>query len=168
VASGLHNQVSDIVARGTFAPTKWLDFTYRTRLDAETLATHFSDAVATAGVDRFRVSGGYIYTNFNPYTYYDQPAPPPTGNAYYFPRNEVTLGLSSKWGNYRFAASARRDLATNQMVTMQGDAIYEDECFIFDLRYYRRYVAIDGDGGSTALLFLLTFKTIGQFGYRAL
>ncbi len=32
-ASGLHDQVSDIVARGTFAPTKWLDLTYRTRLD---------------------------------------------------------------------------------------------------------------------------------------
>jgi LPS-assembly protein len=168
VASGLHNQVSDIVARATFAPTKWLDFTYRTRLDAETLATHFSDAVASVGIDRFHVSGGYIYTNFDPYTYYDQPAPPPAGNTYYFPRNEVSLGVSSKWGNYRFSASARRDLETNQMVTMQGDAIYEDECFIFDLRYYRRYVSIDGDGGSTALLFLLTFKTIGQFGYRAL
>jgi LPS-assembly protein len=168
VASGLHNQVSDIVARGTFAPTKWLDFTYRTRLDSETLATHFSDAIATVGIDRFRVSGGYIYTNFNPYTYYDQPAPPPAGNPYYFPRNDPTLNVSSKWGNYRFSAGARRDLATNQMVTVQGDAIYEDECFIFDLRYYRRYVSIDGDGGSTALLFLLTFKTIGQFGYRAL
>jgi LPS-assembly protein len=168
VASGLHNQVSDIVARATFAPTKWLDFTYRTRLDAETLATHFSDAIATVGIDRFRVSGGYIYTNFNPYTFYDQPAPPPAGSSVYFPRNEASLGMSSKWGNYRFSASARRDLATNQMVTAQGDAIYEDECFIFDLRYYRRYTSINGDGGSTALLFLLTFKTIGQFGYRAL
>ena len=168
VASGLHNQVSDIVARATFAPTKWLDFTYRTRLDSETLATHFSDAIATVGVDKFRVTGGYIYTNFNPYTYYDQPAPPPAGNAYYFPRNEVTLGVSSKWGDYRFTAGATRDLATNQMVTANADAIYEDECFIFDLRFYRRYVSIDGDGGSTAVLFLLTFKSIGQFGYRAL
>ena len=66
------------------------------------MATHFSDAIASAGVDRFRVSGGYIYTNFNPYTYYDQPAPPPAGNSYYFPRNEVSLGVSSKWGDYRF------------------------------------------------------------------
>jgi LPS-assembly protein len=168
VASGLYNQVSDIVARATFAPTKWLNFTYRTRLDSETLATHFSDAIATVGGSKFSVNGGYIYTNFNPYTYYDQPAPPPAGNAYYFPRNEVTLGVSSKLGVYRFAAGATRDLATNQMVTANADAIYEDECFIFDLRFYRRYVSIDGDGGSTAILFLLTFKTIGQFGYRAL
>ena len=54
------------------------------------------------------------------------------------------------------------------MVMAGGDAIYEDECFIFDLRLFRRYTSINGDGGSTALLFLLTFKTIGQFGYRAL
>jgi LPS-assembly protein len=167
-ASGLHDEVSDIVARGTFAPAKWLDITYRTRLDKSTLATHFADAVATAGVDRFRVSAGYIYTNFNPYTFYDQPQPPPPGNAFYFPRNEVSLGLSSKWGNYRFSGNIRRDLATNQMVEAGADAIYEDECFIFDLRLYRRYTSIDGDSGATTILFLLTFKTIGQFGYRAL
>ncbi|HEY4172542.1 MAG TPA: LPS assembly protein LptD [Rhodopila sp.] len=144
-ASGLHNQVSDIVARGTFAPTKWLDLTYRTRLDARTLETHFADAVTSVGVDRFRVSGGYVYTNFNPYTYYDQPTPPPAGNSYYFPRNEVSLGVSSKWGNYRFSASARRDLQTNQMVQAGADAIYEDECFIFDLRFFRRYTSINGE-----------------------
>jgi hypothetical protein len=29
-------------------------------------------------------------------------------------------------------------------------------------------VSINGDSGATSLLFLVTFKTIGQFGYRAL
>jgi LPS-assembly protein len=80
----------------------------------------------------------------------------------------VTFGVSSKWGDYRFNGYARRDLATNQMVAVGADAIYEDECFIFDLRLYRRYTSINGDRGSTAVLFLLTFKTIGQFGYRAI
>ena len=62
VASGLHNQVSDIVARATFAPTKWLDLTYRTRLDSETLATHFSDAIATVGGGQVpRVRRLYLY-----------------------------------------------------------------------------------------------------------
>jgi LPS-assembly protein len=168
VASGLHDEVSDIVTRGTFTPTQWLDLTYRTRLDKSSLATHAADAVATVGVPRFRVTAGYIYTNFNPYSYYEQPAPPPAGNSYYFPRNEITLGASSNWGFYRFSASVRRDLATNQMVSLGGDAIYEDECFIFDLRMFRRYTSINGDSGSTSVLFLLTFKTIGQFGYRAL
>jgi LPS-assembly protein len=167
-ASGLHDEVSDVVARGTFAPTRWLDLTYRTRLDKASLATHFADAVASVGVDRFRVSGGYIYTTFNPYTFYDQAAPPPPGTAFYFPRNEATVGVSSKWGDYRFSGNIRRDLATNKMVSVSADGVYEDECFIFDLRLYRRYTSVDGDSGSTTVLFLLTFKTIGQFGYRAL
>lgn len=167
-ASGLHDQVSDIVARATFAPTNWLDITYRTRLDKSSLAAHYAEAISTIGVDRFRLSGGYIYTNFDPYTFYDQRPPPPPGNQFFFPRNEITLGVSSKWGSYRFSASGRRDLATNQMVSLAGDLIYEDECFIFDLKLYRRYTTINGDGGSTAILFLMTFKTIGQFGYRAM
>ncbi len=167
-ASGLHDATSDIVARGTFTPAPWLDLTYRTRLDKNTLATRFADAVASAGVEKFRASLGYIYTTFNPYTYYDQAPPPPAGSAYYFPRNEATVGLASKWGDYRFSGYVRRDLATNQMVAAGADAIYEDECFIFDLRMFRRYTTINGDGGATTVLFLLTFKTIGQFGYRAL
>jgi len=166
-ASGLHNQVSDIVARATVAPTEWLDLTYRTRLSSTGLANRFSDAVATAGVPKLRLSVGYIYTTFNPYYYYDQPPPPPAGSQLYFPRNEITLGASSSWGNYRFAGYLRRDLSRNQMVAVGADAIYEDECFIFDLRMYRRYTSFNGDNGSTTVLFLLTFKTIGQFGYRA-
>jgi len=167
-ASGLRNEVSDIVARATFAPTQWLDLTYRTRLDKQTLATHMADAVASVGVPKLRVSGGYLYSNFNPYGYYDQPAPPPATSGYYFPRNEVTLGLSSTWGSYRFSGYARRDVATNRMVAAGADAAYEDECFIFDVRFFRRYTSINNDNGATAVLFLLTFKTIGQFGYRAL
>ena len=54
------------------------------------------------------------------------------------------------------------------MVLAGADAIYEDECFIFDLQLYRRYTDINGDNGATSILFLLTFKTIGQFGYRAM
>jgi LPS-assembly protein len=167
-ASGLHDEVSDIVARGTFTPTQWLDLTYRTRLDKSSLQTRFADAESAIGVDRFRLTAGYIYTTFNPYSYYDQPAPPPAGSSYYFPRNEISLGVSTKWDNYRFSGYARRDLATNQMVAVGGDAIYEDECFIFDTRLFRRYTSINGDHGSTTILFLITFKTIGQFGYRAL
>jgi LPS-assembly protein len=168
VESGLRDEVSDIVARGTFSPTTWLDVTYRTRLDKSSLATHYAEAVSSVGLEKFKVSGGYIYTNFNPYTFYQQPAPPPLGNPFFFPRNEVTLGVSSKWGSYRFNGTAVRDVATNQMVLAGADAIYEDECFIFDLRLYRRYTNINGDNGATSILFLLTFKTIGQFGYRAM
>jgi LPS-assembly protein len=167
-ASGLHDQVSDVVARASFAPTSWLNLTYRTRLDHKTFATRMSDALVSAGVPKFSVSGGYTYTTFNPYTLFDQAPPPPAGSSFYLPRNEGTIGVSSNWGQYRFNGWARRNLQSNQMVAAGGDAIYEDECYILDFRYFRRYTSINGDRGSTTVLIQMTFKTIGQFGFRAL
>jgi LPS-assembly protein len=168
--TGLHNQVSDIVARASFAPAPWLDLTYRTRLDAQTLVTRMADTVFTVGVPKLRLNGGYLYTTYDPYTLFDtEPPPTPATDPTFFQsRNEVTIGATSNWGTYRFNAYARRDLTTNSMVAIGADAIYEDECFIADLKFFRRYTSIDNDGGSTALLLLFTFKTIGQFGYRAL
>ncbi len=166
--SGLRDQVSDVVARTTFTPAKWLDLTYRTRLDHSTLQTRYREAVATAGVPTFNVSAGYIYTDYDPYYFYDQPAPPPPGSPFYTPRNEVTLGAASRWGPYRVNGYMRRDLARGQMVAAGADAIYEDECFIADLRFFRRFTSYNGDNGSTTVLIQFTFKTIGEFGFRAL
>lgn len=166
-ASGLRDQVSDVVARASFTPTDWLDVTARGRFARQDFTPRMWDVVGTAGVPLLRVNAGYTYTTFSPYTFYDQPPPPPVGNAYYFPRNEVTIGASSTFGMYRFAGFARRDLSNNRMVSVGADGTYEDECFIFNLRFYRRYTSFNGDSGSTAVLFLITFKTLGEIGYRA-
>ncbi len=167
-SSGLHDQVSDVVARLSFAPTGWLNLTYRTRLDHRNLATRMSDAIATVGESKFSVYGGYIYTTDNPYTFFDQPPPPPANSPFFVPRNEGTVGFSSSLGKYRFSGFVRRDLQSNQMVSAGADAVYEDECYILDFRFARRYTSFNGDGGSTTLLIQMTFKTIGQFGFRAL
>ncbi len=166
-ASGLHDQVSDVVARASLSPTPWLDLTYRTRLDKSDLATRFADATSAVGNSALRVTAGYIYTTFDPYTLYDQPPPPPPGNAFYFPRNEISLGADSHINQYHFAANVRRDLATNQMVDVNGLMSYENECTIFSLIFDRRYTSVGGDHGATTLVFQITFKTIGQFGYHA-
>jgi LPS-assembly protein len=167
-ATGLHDQVSDVVARASLAPTSWLNLTYRTRLDHRNFATRMADALASVGVPKFAVNAGYIYTVDNPYTEFDQPLPPPVGSGFYTPRNEVTLGVSSNWGHYRFSGFARRNVQLNQMVAAGGDATYEDECYILDFRLYKRYTSFNGDHGSTTGLILMTFKTIGQFGFKAL
>ena len=170
-ATGLHDQVSDVVARTTFTPTNWLDLTYRTRLDHRNMAVNFADANARVSGPHFDVSAGYLYTVNNPYTFYDQPptppGPPPAGNAFYLPRNEITAGATTSWGHYRLVAYGRRDLQSNQMVSLGADAIYEDECFIFDLKFNRRYTSFNGDSGSKTVMIQLTFKTVGAFGFRA-
>ncbi len=80
----------------------------------------------------------------------------------------MTLGVSSNWGKYRFSGWARRNIQLNQMVSVGADAVYEDECYILDLRVYRRYTTFNGDNGATTALIQMTFKTVGQFGFKAL
>ena len=166
--SGLRDQVSDIVARGTLVPTSWMDLTYRTRLDKNSGSVRMAEAVAQFGGPKLTVGTGYLYTADNPYTYYDLARPPAPGSAYFQPRNEVSLNVSSRWNEYRFSGYARRDIENDRMVIFGGDLVYENECFIFDLRFYRRYTSFNNDNGSSTVVFLITFKTIGQFGYRAL
>jgi len=167
-SSGLHDQVSDVVARASLAPTSWLNLTYRTRFDHKTFATRMADAIATVGVPKFSVNAGYIYSTFNPYTLFDQPLPPPPSSGFFTPRNEITLGASSNWGKYRISGWARRDIQLNQMVGVGADAAYEDECYILDFRMYKRYTSFNGDHGATTALIQMTFKTVGQFGFKAL
>ena len=167
-SSGLHDTVSDIVARASFTPTRWLDLTYRTRLDKQSLNTRMADSTISLGTDKFRLTGGYLYSTFDPFFFYDTPQPVPTSSGFFTPRNEATAEVSSRWEHYRFSLSARRNLATNQMIYYGATAAYEDECFILDVRFTRRFTSLLNDHGSTALLFYFTFKTIGQVGYRAI
>ena len=166
--SGLHDRTSDVVARATLAPTNWLDLTYRTRLDNSSLAARMIDAYATVGPQAVKVNAGYLYTVDNPYQLYDQPLPPPTTTTFYTPRKEMTLGTTARWGSYRLVVATRRNVETNQWDAITGDAIYEDECFILDLRFNRRYTSYNGDRGSSAVLVQLVFKTVGTFGFRAM
>ncbi len=164
--SGLNGNVSDIVGRVSVHPTNWLDVTYRTRLGNQDLAVHSADALASIGQSLFTVTGGYLYTNTNPFYLYDQAGPPPA--SYFLPRNEITLGASTKFGHWRFSTSVRRNLQTNQMVSLDARGTYEDECFIFDADFNRRYTSIDFDHGETIFLLQVTFKTVGTFGVNAL
>ena len=81
--------------------------------------------------------------------------------------NELALGVNTAVGHYRFGASARRDLQTGKMVAVDFAGAYEDECFIFSSNLFRRYTSIDGDNGATTVLFQITFKTVGTFGFHA-
>jgi LPS-assembly protein len=168
--TGLHDPVSDIVGHVMFSPASWLDAMYRFRFDHRTFATRMSDVTLSAGVPRFRLTAGYLYTTYDPYTLFDtaQPPTPSTNPAFFQPRDEITLNASSTWGRYHVGAFVRRDLTHHDMVAIGGDASYQDECFTVDLRFFRRYTSINGDNGNTVLLLQFTFKTIGQFGYNVL
>ena len=165
--------MSDIVARATFAPTKWLDLTYRTRLDKSEPGDAFRRCGGdSSGVDKLRLSGRLYLYQFQSVQLTMTRLPPPAGgeSAITFRATKSRSDcLQPNGADYRFNGYRQaRPGDEPDGLGRRPMRIYEDECFIFDLRLYRRYTSINGDSGSTSILFLLTFKTIGQFGYRAL
>ena len=84
-------------------------------------------------------------------------------------RNEITLNASSQlFSNYKATGYVRRDLNTSKLTAVGLRGTYEDECFIVDLNFSRRYTSLNGDSGASLFLIQLTFKTVGQVGYNAL
>jgi LPS-assembly protein len=162
--SGLDGTVSDIVSHISYAPNKYFDFTTRQRFDHKTFDITFADAVLSGGSENYRLNAGYFYSSTNPYLYYNTTSTGPLTGP---PRNEVSLGGSAKYGPWKLNAYARRDLQTSTMDSVGGGGSYEDECFIFDVKYYRRYTSVNNDHGATTILFTVTLKTVGQFGFHA-
>ena len=125
----------------------------------------FADAIATAGPSWLRLSGGYLYDTFNPYLYYTAP---PTGTFPGPPRNEITFGGITGYGNYHLNGSVRQNAQNGKLVSMGLGGTYEDECLAFSTQFLRRYTSLDGDHGASTILFNITLKTVGTFGYHAL
>lgn len=165
VGSGLNGTVTDIVSHVSYLPNKWFDINTQQRFDHDSLQLRFADVLASGGPEWLRLSGGYLFSSFNPFNYYDTV---PSGVLEGTPRREISLGMSTRYGQWRFAASARRDVALNKMVAAAVGGAYENECFIFDVEFNRRYVSLGNDTGASALLFQLTFKTVGTIGFNGL
>ena len=60
----------------------------------------------------------------------------------------------------------RRNLTLSKLDGIGAHGTYEDECFIFDVNFFRRYTSINNDNGGTTILFQVTLKTVGQFGFH--
>lgn len=178
--AGLERHASDVVGRLTFVPASFLDFTGRVRYDHDRGDLSFADGIATAGVKLLRIGVGYLYSSTNPY-YYDDTnfrIPAQISPAFYLPRNEITLSASSHFGRWGLSAYAQRNLADKQytnytgitegekFVAVGGDVAWENECFIANVNYSKRYTFINGDNGDQTILFTLTFKTLGSFGFN--
>jgi len=157
--SGLARRQSDWVGRLVVTPMEDLDLFYRWRVDAENFRQRLSDAGVSVGPPWLRLDVGY--------TFIDREAlvNPSTRN-----REELFAGFSTRVNsNWSLRASARRDLASRQMLRSNAALVYEDECFIFGLTYQRTFTQFEQvdptqarrDG--IAVLLRLVFKTVGEF-----
>ncbi len=171
-ASGLTDNISDIVARASVAPNPYLNLTYRTRLSHDDLGARMIDATATAGVHALNFTGGYLYANTNPYVLYQQgfqlnnPSSLPAG--YYVPRNEFTANVDTNVGAYSLAAGTERNLQTGQFDSANFSAGWQNECMAINLLYDERFTSFNLDNGSTTVLIQITFKSLGNVGFSAL
>jgi LPS-assembly protein len=165
VGSGLQGTTTDVVSHLSYTPNQYFDLTTRQRFDHHNFDVRYVDALATVGPSYLRLSGGYIFSSDNLYTYYESA---PSGTLPTTPRNEITLGASTSYGRWKLNASMRQDVATGQMVSVGFGGSYENECFIFGADFSRRYTSVNGDSGATIVLLQVTFKTVGTFGYHAM
>jgi LPS-assembly protein len=160
--SGLAGRSSDYVARLSADPLPWLNVAYRTRFANDQLRQTFTDLSATVGRNPLAVSASYVLV-----------PPSVTGNRA-TRREEVSGGVTlgpfegTALANWRGLAAASYDIEQNRFVGTVFGAIYEDECFAFDVRYLRSFTnpALQAEGGTT-VLFQLVFKTVGEIGFSA-
>jgi len=159
--SGLVNRASDYVARARLMPTPWLEFLGRGRFAQENGNLRFMDLSTNVNLDtRTTLTAGYLYTPEVPYLTPVQP------------RNEVAFGVSQRWGNWRVGAFGRYDIELNTPVVATATVSYEDECFLFEARFLKRFAEDPSTNNlypaNTILLFRIGLKTIGDFGFRAI
>jgi LPS-assembly protein len=176
VGSGLDETVTDVVSHLSYTPNQYFDVTSRQRFSHRDFNLRFFDALASAGPSWLKFNAGYIYEKYNPFTYYDtvptgvltQTSTTAGGGLTTTPINEITFGVNTNYGHWRVGGFIRRDLESSKMVDAGANVTYEDECLILSANYFRRYTSIDFDNGATILLFQITLKTIGTFGFNGL
>lgn len=171
--SGLEDNVSDVVSRLVVAPTSWFNISYRGRFSHSSLGNRMTDLTANFGDSRLKLSGGYLYTSTNPYALYDNTAlgevinyNPPA--AYFRPRQEATLNLSTQSGPWNFSGGGQRNLKTGEFDEVNASAGWQNDCFGVNVIFYKRFTSFNLDNGSTLVLLQFNFKTLGTVGFNAL
>ncbi len=169
--SGLNHHMSDVVARLKVSPVNWINFTTRTRVDPNTGNINFGDAIFTAGIPHFGISGGYVWQPNTPYYYYynrlynyNNRRNDVFAHEYFKNTSELTMGLSTAWDHWHGSLFGRRSLDRGRFAAVGGTVGYQNDCFGLDTVYLKQYTIVGGEQNSQTVLFMFTFKTLGTFG----
>ncbi|MFD1110973.1 LPS-assembly protein LptD [Pseudoroseomonas ludipueritiae] len=161
--SGVEDRASDWVGRVRLSPVPWLDVLARARLDKKTLSNRLTETGARVGLGPVSVSASYLFTDPNPALTLT-----PRED-----RHEIGGGVTARLSTYwRAGAYGRYDIERERPVSAGVNLTYEDECLIFNASYQRDWAEQSKvnnyyPSGET-LLFRIGFKTIGDFGFRAI
>ncbi|MBI1239696.1 MAG: LPS assembly protein LptD [Alphaproteobacteria bacterium] len=150
-ASGLGDQESDYVGRIFIEPTENFSLTHRFRLAKEDLSFQRNEIELQGRYDR--LSGGVGYTLLGD----------DTSGLGLLAREEVRASARFNFAPFWFVqASGRRDLENDQMIESRAGIGYEDECSAFSLIFARRFTEDRDAEPSTAILFNIRLKALGE------
>ncbi len=149
--TGLNEDFSDFVGRVTVAPNKYLDASYRFRIDKENLAVRRGSVSLSAGPAWFKVNVNYSQLN-------DEPT---SG----VPRNleQVNVsGLLKLGDNWSFSARHERDLTSGGGSLYTGFGIaYENECVLVRTRYDRNFTRDFDIEDNTSFIIEVQLRNLG-------
>ena len=160
--SGLQSRASDWVSRLRVAPVPWFETIARIRTDGADLAQRrLVDGIARVSLGpNLSLHAGYLYSTPLPYL-----LPART-------REEVSVGGTARIaGNWRVNTTVKYDLNNSRFALIQGGAGYEDECFILEARFLRRFnrdtSTLVNYPINTQVLVHVGLKTLGDYFFRA-
>jgi len=153
VGSGLRDQTSDLVGRIRVSPGTYLDLLYRFRLDHENLKAKRNEVRVSAGPSWLRGSANYFFVAEE------------TGSGEFGDREEISLGLTARLSKHWAAnANIREDLTSGGGTISEGIGLkYQDECFIFNIKFTRSFTEDRDLQPKDTLFFQLIFKHLGGF-----
>jgi LPS-assembly protein len=148
--TGLEDRLSDYVGRLRVSPGQGVLLGYRTRLDRDSFEPRRNELNFVVGPRALQVSANYIF--------FDNHASGEFGA-----REELSGGVTARFTRYwRGGFAARHDLEESDLRSVTGALVYEDECFIFDTIVQRSYYRDRDLEPSDAIIFRLSFKTLGD------
>ena len=149
--TGLEDNFSDIVARVIVSPGPHLDLMYRTRFDKDNLEIRRNEVRLDGGPATLRL-------NFN-YTFIDR-----RFESEFAGQEEVQYTVASRLSRFwRAKVSGIHDLATDEgLRSLSIGATYEDECLVFSTTLSRTFFEDRDLRPTYAVLFQVSFKTLGE------
>ncbi|MEQ9558955.1 MAG: LPS assembly protein LptD [Rhodospirillales bacterium] len=151
--SGLEDDLSDIVATARINPTPYLDLTYRTQISKDGFSARRHQVQTSAGVPLLRGSAGYVFFE------------EPTGSEF-SGREELSVALSSQFSrDWRINFQTVRDMAANEMRSIVGDLVFENECLVVTTRLSRTFYEDRDLQPTDSITINLLFKTLGQITF---
>jgi LPS-assembly protein len=151
-SSGLAGHRSDYVARVEMSPHPWFDVITRFRFNKEDFGIERNETIAVVGPPILQLQGSYVRA---PSTQFSNG------------RVQQAQGyLSSQIdANWRVHINGLRDLNDGNglgWVNYGAGAIYQDECFTFDVRWLRTFTANQEVAAGDTIYFKLTFRLLGD------